>query len=376
MEILWICGSRRVGGSERVTLEIARRLTANGHRLSLLLARGSELAVAAAASGIETAEAPLGHSLDVRAVRAIERRLGERRTDAALVTTSDEWVWAALARRGRAALVLVRHMALPLPRRVQWLAGHRADAIVAVGPTVAKTLTAIDPRRLRVIANFSRFPPRGQVPDAEERARARESLRLTGGERWVGFFGGLDPAKGIDDLVAAVGGARRRLGDVRLLVCGGSDARTRLPDEDWIVALGSIDDVRRAMTAVDVVALATRSRLREGMPLVAIESLACGTAVVATATGGVSDVVGDDGVAGLLARADDPPDLERALSTVLDDAALRGRMAAAGLVRVRQRFDVERAATAYEELLAEVVARRPARQSGADPSGTRSRSDA
>lgn len=72
--------------------------------------------------------------------------------------------------------------------------------------------------------------------------------------------------------------------------------------------------------------------LLEGFGLPALEAMACGTPVIASRTTALPEVVGD---AGLLVDPLDIGDMRRAMGRVLDDAELRSRMRAAGLLRAR-----------------------------------------
>jgi glycosyltransferase involved in cell wall biosynthesis len=85
----------------------------------------------------------------------------------------------------------------------------------------------------------------------------------------------------------------------------------------------------------------------ENFPHVAVEALAVGTPVIATAVGGVPEIV-RDGVNGLLVPPDDPTALAAAIARLLDDAALRGRLAAAAAPSVEW--------LASERLLGEIEA--------------------
>ena len=97
--------------------------------------------------------------------------------------------------------------------------------------------------------------------------------------------------------------------------------------------------------------------LYEGFSLPAIEAMACGVALVATTGGALPEVVGTDGVTGLLVEPDDPGALALAIGRLLDDDELRGRLGAAGRQRVLGRFtwQVTAAGTAaeYRGLMAE-----------------------
>ncbi len=75
----------------------------------------------------------------------------------------------------------------------------------------------------------------------------------------------------------------------------------------------------------------THSTLSEGMPLIVLEALACGTPVVAYATGGASEALADG--AGLLARPDDPIDLARLLAQLLTESGVANEVATRGLAR-------------------------------------------
>jgi glycosyltransferase involved in cell wall biosynthesis len=98
------------------------------------------------------------------------------------------------------------------------------------------------------------------------------------------------------------------------------------------------------LRAVDAVAVPSR---REPLGLAAVEALACGTPVVASATGGLLEVV-RDGENGLLVQPDDAEALAGALKRLLDPR-LRARLAAAGPGSVAG-HDADRAGEAMAEI--------------------------
>jgi glycosyltransferase involved in cell wall biosynthesis len=372
MTILLISGSRIVGGAERAGLQLARGLIERGQRVEALCPAGGEWQAALSTAGVRVHSAPVGGSLNLIAPLIIARAVSATRPDLLIVTTSDAWVWSCLIPRRTSAprLVLVRHMALPLPYRVRRMAGRRADAIVAVSRSVRESLltdSAIPPGLVRVIPNATRFAPRASVPGREERIYARATLGLTPSGRWIGFLGGINRGKGIEDVMAAARYAGEALGDVSLLVCGRKDPRRATPDcgtlarhhgvEGKVHYLGQLEDVRPALIAADAVAIATRATLREGLSQTAIDTMACGTPIAAYALGGVIDVVGETDPAAVLARPDDVEDLGRAVTRLLTDQGLAARIASDGLKRAREAFDPDRMVDSYERLFADLLSR-------------------
>ncbi len=93
---------------------------------------------------------------------------------------------------------------------------------------------------------------------------------------------------------------------------------------------------------------------RDGIPNVLVEAMACSTPVVTTNVSGIPELV-RDGVHGMLVPPDDPRSLADAWARVGTDAALAGRLAAAGRRRVAECFDGDRLAADLAEVFAEAV---------------------
>jgi glycosyltransferase involved in cell wall biosynthesis len=124
------------------------------------------------------------------------------------------------------------------------------------------------------------------------------------------------------------------------------------PLGDAALMLGFRDDVTDLLAAADVVLLPTRM---DAFPTVLLEAAAVGVPAVATAVGGVPELV-VDGVTGLL--VDGPPtagDVSTALERLLADAPLRERMGRAANERFRERFTAarwaERCRAVYDAVL-------------------------
>jgi glycosyltransferase involved in cell wall biosynthesis len=106
-----------------------------------------------------------------------------------------------------------------------------------------------------------------------------------------------------------------------------------------VVFAGWLNTLAAVYEACDVVAL---SSLNEGTPLALIEAMAAGRPVVATAVGGVPDLV-EEGVTGLLVPAGDSVALAAALVRLGEDECERAKMGTAGRARARVHFDPARA---------------------------------
>lgn len=125
----------------------------------------------------------------------------------------------------------------------------------------------------------------------------------------------LVPVKGVDVAIAAMRVMRR---DARLVIAGDGPDRERVSHlgDHRIRWLGAVDTAQRDRWLGSASAVAVPSRVlpngrTEGMPMIALEALAAGVPVVASAVGGLRD---------LPKVALVPPDDPRSLAAALDDA--------------------------------------------------------
>jgi glycosyltransferase involved in cell wall biosynthesis len=146
-------------------------------------------------------------------------------------------------------------------------------------------------------------------------AAARAELGLPSGQRILLAVGSLIPRKGIDLMVKALAILRGELGhgDLNLVVVGDGPHEAAL--RRLIASLGldgavrlvgsvSHEKLRVWYSAADLFCL---SSAREGWPNVLLESMACGTPVVATGVWGVPEVIrSDDGSPGGVASGESP----------------------------------------------------------------------
>ncbi|MBL0174852.1 MAG: glycosyltransferase [Ignavibacteria bacterium] len=104
------------------------------------------------------------------------------------------------------------------------------------------------------------------------------------------------------------------------------------------VFFGSVPNVRPLLEAADV--LVVPSLRMEGLPMLLVEAGLAGAAVIASRTDGIPEII-DDGVHGMLVPPGDVDALATALSRMLQDQALRVRLASKLRERVLAEFTVE-----------------------------------
>ncbi|NBB71178.1 MAG: glycosyltransferase [Alphaproteobacteria bacterium] len=158
------------------------------------------------------------------------------------------------------------------------------------------------------------------------------------------------PKKGLDVLLRALAQLPARP-DWRFVHIGGGDAAPleALADELGIAERARFlgprpaGEVWAAYRRADVFALASRIAPdgdRDGLPNVLMEAASQEVAVVATTVGAIPELIQDE-VHGLLVPPDDPDAFATALGRLVAEPELRRRLARAGGVRVRRRFDRE-----------------------------------
>lgn len=175
-------------------------------------------------------------------------------------------------------------------------------------------------------------------------ADVRAGLGLGPDDPVVAMVGVLRAGKGHDLAVTAVDETRRTLPSVRLVIAGDGPARAEVerlaaPLGNAAVLTGHREDVMALLDAADVLLHPSRA---DAFPTVVMEALAAGTPIVASAVGGIPEIV-EDGATGLLV----PPPLTGAafaapLVRLLGDPRLRREFSARGRNRFEAEFTAER----------------------------------
>lgn len=178
--------------------------------------------------------------------------------------------------------------------KIRWVL-HQAAGVVAVSSSLRDAVIALGtpPEKIRVIPNgidADRFQP-------VDRSEAREKLGLARDGHCVVAVGNLIPAKGQDLLIAALARLAPRHPMLKFYLVGDGPSQAGLTEQarslglsDRVVIVGSRphDELPLWFNAANLSCLISQ---REGLPNVVVESLACGTPVLATRVGGIPELI-------------------------------------------------------------------------------------
>lgn len=188
----------------------------------------------------------------------------------------------------------------------------------------------------------------------EQAARRREAVRAALGLEpdalAVGGVGRLEPIKGFSYFIAASRIIAQRVPNARFVIAGDGSMAEELRQAGADLGgrlrfLGLRTDVPDVMAALDVFVAPS---INEGMGRVLVEAAAAGVPSVASAVGGVPDIV-RDGETGVLVPPKDARALAEAVVTLANDAGLRARIGAEAHRHARA-FGLDRMVTEIEAL--------------------------
>jgi glycosyltransferase involved in cell wall biosynthesis len=166
------------------------------------------------------------------------------------------------------------------------------------------------------------------APAADRAAEARASAGATAGECLLLTVGRLSKEKGHEDLIEAFTAAQRMTSSrLRLVIAGDGPERERLEALARrvganVVFLGHVADPWPLYNVADIFVLPSHS---EGSPLVLLEAMAASVAIVATAVGGVPEVLTDERT-GFLVPPHGVSQLSARIVALAEDPGLRKRL--------------------------------------------------
>ena len=369
MRIAMVRVSRTIRGAETQMLALSAALAERGHEILVVTREHSSLIEMAEQHGLRAVGLAISGDLNIRAPSRIARLLRSEGIEVVNAHGSHGSLACCLAaRRARVPVVATFHTPVigdavsgRKPRRA--LLGRLtrpalmlADRVIAVSECSRRYLLALGFAEDHVETVHNGIDLR-RYREAD-RAAARRELGVGDREVLFGFLGRLIEDKRPDLVLRAMKELARGL-PVRAFIAGEGPLRRRLSDlaaeldlGDRIMLTGFRSDTAALLAASDCLVAPS---VREGLPIVLLEAMAAGRPVIASAVGGVPELV-VDGECGRLLTPDDLGGLVRAMRELAESPELRAEMGGAGQARVARGFTVTGNAGRVEAVLRRVMA--------------------
>jgi len=343
-------------GGEQQALYLALGLRRLGQRPIVVAQPACPLLAAVREAGVETRAIRMRGEADVVAAARIASLA--RREDAAILHahTSHAHTLALLARGlgCRSKVVVARRVDFDV--RGRWKYGRRVDRFIAVSHAVKRVLErcGVRPAQVSVVHDGIDL---ARIDEAQQQDYRRE-FGFAADAFVVGNVAHMADHKGQQYLVAAVPQVLAERPDARLVIVGHGELwealhaqARRLGVQRQVVFAGFRSDVPGLLKFFDLFVISSHL---EGLCSSLMDAMAARRPIVATAAGGIPELVTHE-QEGLLVAPKDPAALAGAILRLMRDRPLAQRLAARGRRAVEERFTVqhmvEATATVYSEVL-------------------------
>lgn len=339
MNVVQIVSNKVWGGGEQYALDLSDALARRGHNVKVFTRRVKAVEEPFVKAGLEVGHLNPGGVFDVITPVRLASVLNHLQGDT--IIHVHNFKDAAVALTGRrlyrgsdsVKVVCSRHLVRPAKTDAHHMRMYAAlDAIIFISQVAMDAFVSSLPagaRRdnLRLVMGAIAHPADATPPRAEA-----SPLKLL-------FAGRIDPEKGLDTLLQALGSIDPALWQLEICGTGSApyvarlDRLARSLDIDCRISwAGHVDDVAEHMAAADVLVLP--SIVPESFGMVIVEAFATGRPVVSTANGAQREII-TDGVDGLLVAPSDAQALASAIRRFIDNPRWRGEASLAA----RRKFD-------------------------------------
>lgn len=340
MKTLHLETRRHVHGAGVQVLHLVAGLRAMGDDAILMAPEDSDVLVTADSRGIPTIPLLFHGEADFGFVRRFRARIDDEQPDLVHLHSrrGADTLGLLAAWRSDVPTVLTRRVAAPEPGFIARLKYGRCDRVISVSDGIRDVLIGEGIAPDQVVTVHSAIDAESFPDDCPDGADMRREFDLPDDALIVAMVAQFVDRKGHELLLDALpevldahprahavlfgDGPRHGAISARIEREGLSD-RVRLP--------GFRDDLYALLPCCDILVHPARS---EGLGVALLEAAAAGLPVVATHVGGIPEAM-VDGRTGLLVDVDDPHELGRALSRLLEDGDLRRRMGAEGRAWVK-----------------------------------------
>ncbi len=359
MKILHVeTGNKLFGGALQVYY-LLRGLHEQGQQNILVCSEGSAIGDMARDVVAHVYAVPVSGDLDIGFVWRLRRIIRAESPDLIHLHSrrGADFLGGVAGRLEKVPVILSRRVDNPEPRWWVAVKYRLYDRVITISQGIREVLLEEGLASDKVVCVPSAVDI-GQYTPACDRRWFEQEMEIKPGQPVIGVIAQLIPRKGHRYLLEAVPDILQQIPDVQFLFFGTGELAEELQGEieqrglvNNVRLAGFRDDLAQILPCLDAVA---HPALMEGLGVSLLQAAACGVPIVASAVGGIPEIV-QDSVNGYLVPPKDPDALGSALLSLLENRTEARKMGMAGRIIVEQGFSVEAMVQGNRDVYAAVM---------------------